>query len=462
MLLHKKVLLIIVAILSFVGLCAFTMVYTGWQDAHSYRSSFSIHEGIIANHAKTIKFEGEGHIKAKVLLEEPVVVSQSNIPLEWGYYQFPSIFRLYDGNLLVTWQMKEDAIAAYAKADIGKNKMLSTDNGKTWIDYDNRYSQEQYLYSVKRSNGECLRIISYIKKANSQNEGFPKPVFQYDDNGEQVAFYRETELPSNLQGLNLHKWQYSSAAPTDIKWMHFPYNDKYLYKCISDDHIFLWVGHMLELSNKEVIAYSSTSYHTDNDSTILPSGISFYKMNERNNTFDFLGEIPYEPDLKANSRMFLSKSIGFSEPALVEMSNGNLLCVARSTMVDDLTPMYKSISKDGGITWSKPEAFTPNGVYPNLIRLGNGTLVLSSGRPGVQLRFCFDGNDKKWTEPIEMMPFPMVNGVIDTFGGSCGYTYLLPIDDNSFFIAYSYFDKRISRGKYMKSIICRKITVEIE
>ncbi len=46
-----------------------------------------------------------------------------------------------------------------------------------------------------------------------------------------------------------------------------------------------------------------------------------------------------------------------------------------------------------------PRAFTPTGVMPRLLLLGNGTLVMTSGRPGVDLRFSFDGRGKRWTEP---------------------------------------------------------------
>ena len=426
-------------------------------------------EGIMANHAKTIKFKIKGRQKAKVKLYEPVVVSKSETPMEWGFYQFPSIYRMDDGNLLVTWQMKEDSHKTLGGKDVGKNMMLSKDNGKTWIDYDGRYSLEQYYYSFKNSSGDCYLINSAVSKNVSSISGFPKPVSQIDERGKRFSYYKESELPSDLQGVIVKKWRIENSSPTDVKSFHVSFNDNDLYKCAIDDYMLLWVGKVLELSNKDVIACNFTSYHTDINGNILPLGISFYKLNEKNNTIDFQGEMPYIPDPKCDPIGFSRKDVGFSEPTFVELSNGNLLCVARSTLETVLTPLYKSISSDEGKTWSKPEAFTPNGVKPALIRLGNGTLVLISGRPGVQLRFCFDGEGKEWTKPVEMMPFPYINGKLDTFGGTCGYADILPYDNNTFFIVYSVFDSIDNKDeceksalfkKYKKSIVFRKVTVK--
>ena len=437
----------------------------------SVYGQFYIDEGIMANHAKTIKYKTAGKQKAKVKLYKPILVAKSEAPMEWGYYQFPSMYRMEDGNLLITWQMKEDDHKTLGGKDVGKNMMLSTDNGKTWIDYDNRYALEQYYYSCKRRNGDCILINSAVSKAVSTINGFPKPVYQIDERGKMFAYYKEKELPVDLQGVNIKKWRNENSTLQDVKTIHASYNDAGLFKCAIDDYMLLWVGRVMELSNRDVIACNFTSYHTDNDGKILPLGISFYKFTEKENSLDFQGEMPYITDSRVDPIGNTRKDVGFSEPTFVELSNGNLLCVARSTLETVLTPLYKSISSDEGKTWSKPEAFTPNGVKPALIRMGNGTLVLISGRPGIQLRFCFDGEGKEWTKPVEMMPFPYINGKMDTYGGSCGYADILPYDNNTFYIVYSIFDAAETNNennqsvlfkKHKKSIVFRKITVNLK
>ena len=85
---------------------------------------------------------------------------------------------------------------------------------------------------------------------------------------------------------------------------------------------------------------------------------------------------------------------GPNESALQLLDNGDLLCVLRVSSNSDL---YKSYSRDGGVTWSKPTHMAGMwSVQPRLARLGNGALVLTCGRPGIFLWLCTDGKGEKW------------------------------------------------------------------
>ena len=121
--------------------------------------------------------------------------------------------------------------------------------------------------------------------------------------------------------------------------------------------------------------------------------------------------------------------------------------------------MYRSFSYNYGKTWTKPKPFAPNGVLPWLKLLNNGVLVLFSGRPGVQIRFSIDGKGKKWTTPIEMLPYMNVDGTY-TRDVSCGYTSILGVDDNTFYMVYSDFMTKNENGENRKAIMFRKIEVK--
>src|SRR5690606_25288954 len=97
--------------------------------------------------------------------------------------------------------------------------------------------------------------------------------------------------------------------------------------------------------------------------------------------------IPYAPDLRTDPNGGSRAALGFTEPASIILHNGTYLCVMRTTDGLGDSPMYISYSPDTGRTWSQPVTFTRSGVLPRLIQLENGIIVLSSGRPGVQLRF---------------------------------------------------------------------------
>ena len=114
--------------------------------------------------------------------------------------------------------------------------------------------------------------------------------------------------------------------------------------------------------------------------------------------------------------------------------------------------MYISRSTDQGVTWTRPEIMTPSGVLPRLLQLENGVVVMSSGRPGVQLRFSTDG--RSWTDPTEMMPYKDYNDQV-----SCGYTGLLETGPDRFLVVYSDFKYLNEVKEERKAIKVREVVV---
>jgi len=92
---------------------------------------------------------------------------------------------------------------------------------------------------------------------------------------------------------------------------------------------------------------------------------------------------------------------GFCEPVLTMLSNGDLFCAMRTG-----GPLYTTRSSDGGASWSAPEAVANHGVDPALLLLSNGVLVLSYGRPDVELRFSTDGTGRAWSAPFSVYRGP--------------------------------------------------------
>lgn len=87
---------------------------------------------------------------------------------------------------------------------------------------------------------------------------------------------------------------------------------------------------------------------------------------------------------------------GPSEAATVRLADGGLLCVYR---VDSgaASPFRRSVSRDEGMTWAPlPPMRGKCSVRPQLVRLDDGTLLLSGGRPGIHLWVCTDGMGRRW------------------------------------------------------------------
>lgn len=102
---------------------------------------------------------------------------------------------------------------------------------------------------------------------------------------------------------------------------------------------------------------------------------------------------------------------GLDQPTVVQLSDDSVLAFFRSTQAKAI--IMKSVSRDGGLTWSNPEPTE----FPNpesgisLVRLSNGNLVLiynnskTSRSPLTAAMSADDGKTWPWKRDIETEPF---------------------------------------------------------
>jgi hypothetical protein len=162
---------------------------------------------------------------------------------------------------------------------------------------------------------------------------------------------------------------------------------------------------------------------------------------------------------------------GSSLPWGIRLTSGQLFPSTPAKTVSPITaarnglgPMYLSRSADSGKSWSKPLVFNKEfGVLPGILRLTNGALILSYGRPGVEVRFSGD-NGSTWTEPHILVPTARTarEDRKKAMEDSCGYTSLLPLGPDKCLIAYSHFHYPDRNGQERKTILTREIQVSID
>lgn len=416
-----------------------------YQESPKGDDSLAIHEGIICTSAMHIDYISRNGTTAAIELTEPVMVAMAEQKEEWGYFQFPGIGRADDGTLIVTWQMNADSHKAYAtKSGREMKPMMSKDGGLTWTPQDKSYTVYREGYNVRLNNGDLLQVVTPKSKDIREYTRFPKPVGTLGKR----TFYAMDSLPEDLQGVFFNYKRTGQKAERIHATLHDP---GYLRYEADSMMPVVWWGNIRELADHSLLAGVYPAYHQNSTGEVLPSGISFYRSEDTGRTWDVVGRIPYPSD----SIVLKRKGKDFSEPTYVILDDSTLLCVIRT---GNTSPMYQTFSHDRGATWSRPRPFTPNGVKPKLMKLKNGVLALVSGRPGVQVRFSLDGTGRRWTDPIDMIPFMKGNGKYETYV-SCGYASILETGDDSFLLVYSNFVTKNSDGERRKSIWCRKITV---
>ena len=95
------------------------------------------------------------------------------------------------------------------------------------------------------------------------------------------------------------------------------------------------------------------------------------------------------------------------------------------------------------------------GVWPCVLLLGNGTMVLSYGRPGVHIALDPDGTGETWAAHVTLIKGDHAEKTRHT----CGYTSLMSLDGESFLIAYSDFLHRNEKGERCKAVFTRRVQV---
>jgi hypothetical protein len=125
---------------------------------------------------------------------------------------------------------------------------------------------------------------------------------------------------------------------------------------------------------------------------------------------------------------------GFTEPALTELPNGDLLAAFRVEYHRPDRVMMQCKSSDGGRTWTDPVIcpgvpryyplrrlqpihnegkthMNAANVSPWLATLPNGVIAMVYGRPGVYITFSEDGTGNEWRDRIPVVPEPSLFGV---------------------------------------------------
>jgi hypothetical protein len=379
-------------------------------------------------------------------MTEPVVAAVSEIDeSRWGFHQFPALTRLPDGRILLMWADAADASETHGQP---APALVSRDEGLSWKPYHESPRPVRPHYSVSPVfEGECLAMPSHpyfnIREAGIE---MPAPASAANVYGT-VKSYRVEDLPDAVRDY-FHRIPALRWVPGTGAWQEeqvsYDLDGLLAWKRDGSDVLprTFFERHLLRFGDELLYADYRVRYRLS-DGTVPPKGASHLMVSTDNGrSFHRRATIAADP----------SGRDLYGEPRLAPTADGRLVCVLRKTDHEQ-KPMAISWSSDRGHTWTPPKELFEFGVWPCVLLLGNGTLVLSYGRPGVRLRADATGSGEQWSEPAVL-----VQGSHDAITrDTCGYTSLLPIADDAFLIAWSDFRHRDASGRRRKAILVRQV-----
>lgn len=366
------------------------------------------------------------------LSPERLVVEAPPGEHRWGRWQFPVLETSTNGKLLLFVHVEPDSAASYGKQ---RRVYFSHNRGRTWQQDTTAAAHTPYGFPLR--NGEWLRPDT-VPATPVTAFPMPSPLAERISYQTPFQLYRLRDLHPSLRNIFFQRFRNGDWRPEEQ-----PLRDDSALRYSTGGLVpQIWWGDIKRRPDGSLIALTYPYYHESQLPLPFTSAAS-YRSRDEGHTWTKVGHILYnEPDKRRD---------GFTEPALESLPDGSLLAVLRTTDGNGVGPMYCSRSRDGGHTWSPPVPITDTGVLPRLLQLRNGVLVLSSGRPGVDLRFSRDGGHT-WSAPQRLIPIPDPS---QPQADSCGYTSLVPLGKDRFLITYSRF--RPPSGR--KSIYVREVRV---
>ena len=182
----------------------------------------------------------------------------------------------------------------------------------------------------------------------------------------------------------------------------------------------------------------------DGDVADADGSISAYKINTEDGTCEHLGDID-------TSRQFKEHNNVLDETYCFQLSDGSIMALIRGNGIEDwkrMFTLFKSMSYDGGITWSEPEQLFENraGAPAHIMRHSSGAIIVSVGYRdvpfGIKVMVSFD--DGKTFEPAEYVyhaEFVKPSWNEYTRGCDIGYPSTVELNDGTLLtVFYAYPD----------------------
>lgn len=344
----------------------------------------------------------KGGIMNFEILSKPRVI-MSNPYSKHNYFGWPSVVKTHNGRIIIGASgFRLEHICPFGKGVIA----YSDDEGKSFTEplpvIDTVLDDRDVGLCTFGEKGIIVTSFNNTRKmqryhANYQPDSIKNYINSYLDT---VTDEEESEAIGSTFRISLDAGiTFSKIYKSPVSSPHGPYE-------LSDGTV-MWAGYV---------------FNTEERAEGFVEHLEVYTINTANAQMDFVGRIP---DINENG-----KHITPSEPYMIELSDGTLLCHIRT---EENFSSYQSVSYDKGKTWSVPERLLSDfgGAPCHILKHSSGILCSLYGfreAPyGIKAMFSAD-NGKTW----DTDNFLYVNGVCADLGYPCS----VELNDGSIFTVF--------------------------
>jgi hypothetical protein len=388
-------------------------------------------------------------MRFKLEPDAPAVVSQAPPEIkDWGPWQLPAIERMSDGGLHIGFQIGADSATEFGKPN---GHAVSYDGGSTWEDRPEFPGGEGG--SVLLANGDRLKVTNG-PSPDIDGIPLPEPIFTREIRytGRQ-NYYNASDIPAEYNG-----WYLLRQKNGETRWkvekarVNIPGEVRQVIQNV----LILPFFTRIRLTPDGSLWGLTYEARMDGGPFNPGTRVILTRSADDGYTWDFVHDFSFIAD-KMPFECLDDTLYGYSEPDVLFLKDGGVLCLLRTHENLEPSPMYKSFSSDNGKTWSEPEIFDGYGVWPVFLNMGKYSL-LAYGRPGLCLRISDDGAGEEWSDKIEIVEME-INTDFFNGGNTCAYADLLKFDDHTAMICYSHFKYPDENGVPRKSILAQKIHI---
>ncbi len=306
----------------------------------------------------------------RVRLGTPVQVTAQLGWEEGGHWAFihatPTMARFATGELIVTYTLVPDT---NQNPKNGTGLQISTDGGKTWGHRYEIIPEHQPMIFSPLSGNALLAIPAYLYQRTPGDEhNFYASYTRMEQGGRRIMFE-----PGAVKVVD---WPW----PVDVYKSVSPRSNWLAQLCFDGNAIEV-NGHLL-----------ATAYGTKKGEKFFRSVVLISE--DKGYTWRYHGTIADMSTVPPLPREGLE---GPCETSMIQLASGELMAVFRVGSGKQF-PLHRAYSRDGGRTWTRADALPAYSVEPSLLRLRNGVIALSSGRPDIRLWLSTDPRGARWQD----------------------------------------------------------------